>query len=253
MKAILLALLLASAAGLRGEEISRYYLDRMLEVSLERPVRWVDGEFVDLSGVFRYFRDPKVKANPLPQWRPILGRAIQVLDGGLVVQCFERSYEAAGKTVFITNYVGEKSVVDGDLIAALAFQHGRQQYRDRAGAKRTVEMWDCGGLVPGKMAAEVIAAKRDLQAEEAEARAKKLAELAAAKKLANEKFAVQQLQTSAEGGSHHSQYALGMRYLAGRGVETNRDLAIEWLRKAARNGSESASNELNKIDGRVAR
>lgn len=55
-----------------------------------------------------------------------------------------------------------------------------------------------------------------------------------------------QQQKAAEGYGG-AQYELGLRYLHGKGVETNRDLAIQWLNSACTNGLSEATNALSKI------
>ena len=55
-----------------------------------------------------------------------------------------------------------------------------------------------------------------------------------------------QQQKAAEGYGG-AQYVLGMRYLNGKGVETNRDLAVQWFRAACTNGYFDASNQLRKL------
>lgn len=58
----------------------------------------------------------------------------------------------------------------------------------------------------------------------------------------------------AEKGSARAQLALAERYLFGEGVEYDQDLGMEWLRKAAANGSKDAQDKLatmGKAEGRV--
>ena len=55
------------------------------------------------------------------------------------------------------------------------------------------------------------------------------------------------LLAQATNGSSSAEYSLGLRYLNGQGVETNKALAIEWLRKAAAQGNTEASNRLEKL------
>jgi hypothetical protein len=55
-----------------------------------------------------------------------------------------------------------------------------------------------------------------------------------------------QQQKAAEGNGY-GQYELGLRYLNGRGVETNHALAIHWFRAACTNGYSGASNQLFKL------
>lgn len=59
----------------------------------------------------------------------------------------------------------------------------------------------------------------------------------------------EKLMASAERGEPSAQFALAMRYLTGRGVETNQTLAVQWFRAAMTNGHAQASNELARIEG----
>lgn len=56
--------------------------------------------------------------------------------------------------------------------------------------------------------------------------------------------AVKWLQPQATNGDASAQCSLGIHYLNGQGCETNRELAIYWLKKAADQGSTEASNKL---------
>ena len=51
----------------------------------------------------------------------------------------------------------------------------------------------------------------------------------------------------AEEGSDDAQYQLGVRYLAGKGVEKNEKLGREWLGKAAKKGHVQASKKLTEL------
>lgn len=51
----------------------------------------------------------------------------------------------------------------------------------------------------------------------------------------------------AEEGSDDAQFQLGMRYLAGRGVEKNEKLGREWLEKAAKQGHVEAKKRLSEL------
>jgi TPR repeat protein len=45
-----------------------------------------------------------------------------------------------------------------------------------------------------------------------------------------------------------AQYALGVRYLTGKGVEKDAELARQWLEKAAKNGESQAVKKLAELD-----
>ena len=52
----------------------------------------------------------------------------------------------------------------------------------------------------------------------------------------------------AEKGSDPAQYALGMRYLNGDGVEKDLDKAKKWLKEAAKNGNAEAKKKLPEVE-----
>jgi TPR repeat protein len=56
----------------------------------------------------------------------------------------------------------------------------------------------------------------------------------------------------AEAGSESAQYELGLRYLAGNGVAKDEKIGLEWLNKAATNGSSLAKRKLSEIKPVVA-
>jgi hypothetical protein len=55
------------------------------------------------------------------------------------------------------------------------------------------------------------------------------------------------LFSQATNGSASAQCSLGLHYLSGQGVETNKTLAIEWLKRAADQGDIEASNKLEEL------
>jgi TPR repeat protein len=55
------------------------------------------------------------------------------------------------------------------------------------------------------------------------------------------------LLSQATNGIASAECSLGLRYLNGQGVETNKTLAIEWLKKAAEHGDTVASNRLDQL------
>ena len=100
-------------------------------------------------------------------------------------------------------------------------------------------MWDCGSVyVYVPTPAEIEAQKR---AAEAAAKAK------AERQWLMDSNTVRWLNSEATNGSTYAQYDLATYYLNGRGCETNRDLAIYWLKQAASNGDVNASNKLAKL------
>ena len=56
------------------------------------------------------------------------------------------------------------------------------------------------------------------------------------------------LQTKADAGDVIAQYNLGVMYAQGTGVEADKQMAIQWLTKAANKGFKPAREILNKIE-----
>lgn len=69
----------------------------------------------------------------------------------------------------------------------------------------------------------------------------------AAQKQKTESDLIKYHRQRAEAGSESAQYELGMRYLAGNGVEKNEKLGREWLEKAAKQGNPKAVKKLEEL------
>ena len=63
----------------------------------------------------------------------------------------------------------------------------------------------------------------------------------------SQKHAVEWLLSQATNGSASAQCSLGIHYLNGQGVETNKETAIYWLTQAANRGDTEASNALTRL------
>jgi hypothetical protein len=73
---------------------------------------------------------------------------------------------------------------------------------------------------------------------------------AQAQKIAEAKIrALEYDRTQASNGVAEAQCRLGLAYLTGQGIETNRSLAIDWLGKSAAQGNEEAQKALQNIAG----
>jgi hypothetical protein len=59
--------------------------------------------------------------------------------------------------------------------------------------------------------------------------------------------AVKWLQSQATNGDAGAQFSLGIHYLNGKGCETNRELAVYWLKESAAQGNIEASNKLSTL------
>lgn len=68
-----------------------------------------------------------------------------------------------------------------------------------------------------------------------------------AMKQATDAKVVTWLLSQATNGDSSAQCSLGLHYLNGQGVETNKALAVEWLKKAADQGDTEASNKLEQL------
>ena len=88
-----------------------------------------------------------------------------------------------------------------------------------------------------------------LEVAQAEKAAKEKASKEARQKSTNAAMArvVAYQHQQASNGYPSFQFELGKRYLVGDGVETNRSLAIHWLKSACTNGSSEATNLLSKL------
>jgi TPR repeat protein len=94
------------------------------------------------------------------------------------------------------------------------------------------------GVAPAAVPAKPLTAK--------ELEQKKMEESAEAKKK------LQWQMERAEKGSDPAQYALGMRYLNGDGVEKDLEKAKKWLSEAAKNGNADARKKLPEIEAMKA-
>ena len=103
-----------------------------------------------------------------------------------------------------------------------------------------IDLYDCGSVYrPPPLSPEQIKAAQE---------AAKIRAIANKKRaLEGQMNAVRWLQSQATNGDVSAQCSLGEHYLAGLGCETNRDLAIQWLQKAADEGSMEASNKLSQL------
>lgn len=103
-----------------------------------------------------------------------------------------------------------------------------------------LELWDCGKpYVPPPPTQEQIKAAQEA--------AKVTALREKQKQFLAQSNVIVWLQPQATNGDVLAQCDLGEHYLNGLGCDTNRDLAIQWLQKAADGGSMEASNKLAQL------
>lgn len=60
------------------------------------------------------------------------------------------------------------------------------------------------------------------------------------------------LEPEASAGNARAQYAIGYMYYWGQGVEADLDRALEWIRRAAANGSAEAIEALGQLAGTLS-
>ncbi|MGA3143135.1 MAG: hypothetical protein ABSF10_08840 [Verrucomicrobiota bacterium] len=150
------------------------------------------------------------------------------------------SHRVYGKTIALRNYsnlpVGY--IIDYPIkaihvgkISVISTGRTGGMIDETAKASRSYELYDMG--------TDYFPPKRPLTPEEKKAQAQKIAE-AKIKALESDKG-------QASNGVSAAQCRLGLAYLNGQGVETNRSLAIEWLGKSATQGNVEAQEALKKI------
>ena len=107
-----------------------------------------------------------------------------------------------------------------------------------------LELWDCGTILTPveekKMKGEFDEAQNKIQQDQIEA--------AQLKKFITNSNEVVRLKLAAWGGSAPAQYSLALHYLSGQGCETNKAIAIHWLKIASDAGDFGASNKLAKLE-----
>lgn len=201
----------------------------------------------------------------------ISGRAVQSVLGGVLVSLDEYATRERFTTVFVEG-VGQH--VDGDAVAWFAAEGGVLEYKTVLGANKTVRKF-VPALKPTKdqvlkfqtlelldeqaaSAAYQRAAKATAEEEQrmrAEIKAKAAREAAdAAEASRAQQYAADAKVTlayhrRAASGDAESQYEMGLRYLAGKGVGKSEKKAHEWLEKAAVQGHAKSKSKLLELTG----
>lgn len=134
----------------------------------------------------------------------------------------------------VKNYTGN-DVTFAKAMTMFAMDNGTYNWQ-----AQTIKLYDCG---------EILSPDEENQQEQAVH--EKAAQIQKAKTEAErqkvflvQSNAVLHLQTMATNGEAWAQCSLGKHYLNGQGCETNRELAVKWLKMAAGNGDMEASNAL---------
>ena len=192
-------------------------------------------------------------------WKVQHGKIVDVQENGIILQTFTTN--AVYQNVFVqgvgtpgalggTSDHNEKRLVSSTLIPAQRlfitnYSGGAMDQEISIRSIKTVnikiagqvlEEWDAGKPSgPPPPTPEQLAAIKLKQ------------ELDTKRALNAQTNAVRWLLSQATNGDVSAQCNLGEHYLIGQGCETNRDLAIQWLRKAADGGSAEASNKLSQL------
>ena len=165
------------------------------------------------------------------------------VKGGYGKPPFNRDfYNQEGLEFFVKNYSYQSAY--GDILLSsknlTAKESGVFTFTNTTGGTTTLHQLDYG--VPcGVPAWFIEQQKKQADAAQAalEAQKKKAFEL--------QKHAVEWLLSQATNGSASAQCSLGIHYLNGQGVETNKETAVYWLTQAANQGNIEASNALEKL------
>ena len=135
-----------------------------------------------------------------------------------------------------------KNFQDGAVdqqIAVRAIKTGVREWNSEP-----LELWDCGTLLTPEeekqKQAEFESAQIKLRQDQIEA--------ARIKTFTANSNEVVRLKSAAASGSASAQFSLALHYLKGQGCETNKDLAIHWLKMASDSGYFGASNKLAELE-----
>ncbi len=153
-----------------------------------------------------------------------------------------------GKTIIIRNCPIEENLAVGETISFMAMQTGTSGYNgDR------LELWDLG--VPPtaddlrKLKADTEERQKAAQKELDDQRRAAAEKADAAKKIFQAKV-LKSNQDLADKGDAYGLLRMGERYRDGEGVEKDLAKAKDYLTKAAAAGSQTAANELSKLNGK---
>ena len=161
--------------------------------------------------------------------------------------------KVSGRKIVIRNFPANENPAVGKTIAFLAMQTGTSEYNgDR------LELWDLGTTPTGddfkKLKADAEERQRVAQkeldeqyrvaAEKADAAKKAIQD----KKIAVEAKVLKSNQDLAEKGDAYGLLRMGERYRDGNGVEKDLAKAKDYLTKAAAAGSQTAADELSKLN-----
>ena len=187
------------------------------------------------------FRRVDGKIYNLFQTGVFVGGYVQgVRDDALIV----RTGQDSGDYRAIKNYKGE--AVADKYIYTVAMRNGI--YTD---GNTPLELYDCGTILSPDEERQQEQATREKMVADAKAKADAVTALREAQRqksfIINSNEVVR-LSLEATNGSAAAQYSLALHYLDGRGCETNKDLAVHWLKIASDGGYFGASNKLAELN-----
>jgi hypothetical protein len=198
--------------------------------------RKIGEQWVDLGPLWWSYQERGRPPLSMAEWRYLIGsRVLQVTDGGLLI--------IYGPEVLylrnLPNWEGQRE--GGRLLPFYARISGTHSYETASGKMARVTALDYGTLPTAEELREL-----GRKFEDARIAAAKAKQLADGKVLAEaEKRLVENQKKRAMDGSDLAQYELGMRHLAGAGVEPNVPEGIRLLKAAAAAGNVSATRHLD--------
>ncbi len=144
------------------------------------------------------------------------------------------------KEILLVDYPTNR-VAAGQKLATYAMQTGTTNF-----AGSTMELWDCGSP-PGPDLVKQVETEAAQEQSLLEKERKEKLRAMRSNEYAVQARTVRWLQSQATNGSSSAQCSLGLHYFKGQGCETNRELAIYWLKKAAGQGDTEAKDTLARM------
>lgn len=116
-------------------------------VEQRHPFRTVNGEQIDLRPLFSWINRGRVSRSskpydqqcPLPDWRPIDGTIIKVMDDALLV-----AKGISKSPVILKNYPRNLATTVGTPVSVVAMQAGSFDFASKAGGKDRIPIFDHG-------------------------------------------------------------------------------------------------------------
>jgi len=172
-----------------------------------------------------------------PNLTPTLSRAFRAIDGYKVAQVLEEGdalIQVQDTTYLVMNFSGHGT--DGSRTNLFLIKEGERAFATAPGEYKRVEAFTSAGLSKE----ETLALNRVVAA--FQKRAAALAQELAGFKAKQEFEAA---KARASDNNPYMQYLVARCYLNGRGTQKDEKLGLEWMNKAARNGSGDARSYLD--------